>query len=321
MRRRQFIGLIGGAAAWSQSARAQQSPGKVWRIGFLGAAPPTPTMVSALREGLRERGYVDGQNLALDVRSIDENPRAATELAGSGIDLIVSWATAATIAAKRATTTLPIVMVSVADPVGVGVVTELARPGGNITGMSNMAADLSTKIMQLLIEVVPGIKRVGVMKNQNNPGTRPGLRLTLESIQALGLQSEYVEAETAEELERGFARLSAQGVGGVVVIAEPEYIKHRARIAELALKARLPTVFQRQENVQAGGLLSYGADLNALVRQSAVFVDRILKGARPGELPVEQPTKFTLAINFRTARALGIDFPPTLIARADEVIE
>jgi putative ABC transport system substrate-binding protein len=324
MRRREVITLLGGMAVtspWPLTARAQQPAGKVWRIGFLGATPPTPVMVSALREGLRERGYIDGQNLTIDVRSLDENPQVATELARSGVDLIVSWATSATIAAKRATTTIPVVMVSVADPVGVGVVAGLARPGGTITGMSNMAADLSSKLVQLLIEVVPGIKRVGVMKNPNNPGTNPGLRLTVESIRALNLQIELVEAETAEEIERGFARLSAQGVGGVVVIAEPEYIKHRARIAELALKSRLPTVFQRRENVEAGGLLSYGSDLNDLLRQGAVFVDRILRGARPGELPVEQPTKFTLAINTKTAKALGFDFPPTLLARADEVIE
>jgi putative ABC transport system substrate-binding protein len=321
MRRRQFIGLIGGAAAWSQSARAQHPAGRVLRIGFLGATPPTPVMVSALREGLRERGYVDGQNLTIDVRSLDENPQVATELARSGVDLIVSWATSATLAAKRATTTIPIVMISVADPVGVGVVAELAHPGGNITGMSNMAADLSSKLVQLLIEVVPGIKRVGVVKNPNNPGTTPGLRLTVESIRALSLQIELVEAETADDLESGFERMNAQSVGGVVVIAEPEYIKHRARIAELALKARLPTVFQRRENVEAGGLLSYGSDLSELLRQGAVFVDRILRGARPAELPVEQPTKFTLAINTKTAKALGLDLPPTLLARADEVIE
>jgi putative ABC transport system substrate-binding protein len=320
MRRRQFIGLIGGAAAWSQSARAQRPPGKVLRIGFLGATPPTPVMVSALREGLRERGYVDGQNLTIDVRSLDENPQVAIELARSGVDLIVSWATSATLAAKRATTTIPIVMISVADPVGVGVVAELAHPGGNITGMSNMAADLSSKLVQLLIEVVPGIKRVGVVKNPNNPGTTPGLRLTVESIRALSLQIELVEAETADELESGFERMIAQRVGGVVMIAEPEYIKHGARIAELALKARLPTVFQRRENVEAGGLL-YGSDLSELLRQGAVFVDRILRGARPAELPVEQPTKFTLAINTKTAKALGLDLPPTLLARADEVIE
>jgi putative tryptophan/tyrosine transport system substrate-binding protein len=322
MRRRDFIGIVGGAAAWPLAARAQQTSGRVWRIGFLGSTPPTPAMVSALRDGLRERGYVDGQNLSLDVRwLLDENPNVATELVRSGVDLIVTWATPATIAAKRATTTTPIVMVSNADPVGAGLVAELARPGGNITGTSNMATDLSGKLVQLLIEIVPGTKRVGVVRNPNNPGTALSLRMTAESIRALGLEIEHVDAEAAEELESAFARMSEKGVGGVVVIAEPAYIKHRVRIAELALKARLPTVFQRRENVEAGGLLSYGPNLSDLLRQGANFVDRILKGARPSELPVEQPTKFTLAINLKTAKALGLDFPPTLLARADEVIE
>lgn len=267
MQRRQFIGLIGGAVAWSRSARAQQPTGRVWRIGFLGSTPPTPTMVSALRDGLRERGYVDGQNLSLDVRwLLDDNPRVATELVRSGVDLIMTWATPATLAAKRATTAIPIVMVSNADPVGAGVVAELARPGGNITGTSNMATDLAPKLVQLLIEVVPGIKRFGVMRNSANPGTALSARETTESIRALGLHVEPVDAETAEELASAFARLSAQAVGGVVVIAEPAYIKHRVTIAELALKARLPTVFQRRENVEAGGLLSYGPDLTDLLR-------------------------------------------------------
>jgi putative tryptophan/tyrosine transport system substrate-binding protein len=212
MRRRQFIGLIGGVAAWSRSARAQQPAGRVWRVGFLGSTPQTPAMVSALRDGLRERGYVDGQNLSLDVRwLLDDNPNVATELVRSGVDLIVTWATPATIATKRATTTTPIVMVSNADPVGAGLVAELARPGGNITGTSNMATDLSSKLVQLLIEIVPGTKRVGVVRNPNNPGTALSLRVTAESIRALGLQVEFVEAEAAEELESAFARLTAQG--------------------------------------------------------------------------------------------------------------
>jgi putative ABC transport system substrate-binding protein len=321
MRRREFITLIGGVAAWSRSARAQPA-GRVWRIGFLGSTPPTPAMVSALRDGLRERGYLEGKNLSIDIRwLLDQNPHVATELVRSGVDLIVAWATPAAIAASRATATVPIVIVSVADPVGSGVVAELARPGGNITGLSNMASDLSGKLVQLLIEIVPGMKRVGVVKDPNNPGTAIGLRLTAESIRALGLQMEFVEAEAAEELESAFARLSAQGVGGVVMIPEPAFIKHRVRIAEFALKARLPTAFQRRENVEAGGLLSYGADLIDLFRKSAVFVDRILKGARPAELPVEQPTKFVLAINLKAAKALGLEIPPTLLVRADEVIE
>ena len=323
MRRRQFIGLIGGAAAWSRSARAQQPAGRVWRIGFLGSTPPSPAMVSALRDGLRERGYLEGQNLSIDVRwLLDQNPHVATELVRSGVDLIVAWATPAAIAASRATATIPIVMVSVADPVRSGLVAELARPGGNITGMSNMAPQLSGKLLQLLIEIVPGMKRVGVVRNPNNPtSSSASLRETAEAIHALSLQIEVVDADSAEDFESAFARLSAQSVDGVVLLPDPALIKQRVRIAELAQKTRLPTAFQRQENVEAGGLLSYGSNLDDQLRYAALFVDRILKGARPAELPMEQPTKFVLAINLKTAKALGLTIPPTLIARADEVIE
>ncbi len=322
MRRRQFIGFIGGAAAWSRSARAQQPAGRVWRIGFLASTPPTPGMVSALRDGLRQRGYLEGQNLSLDVRwLLDQNPQVATELVRSGVDLIVAWATPATIAAHRATTTIPVVMVSVSDPVGAGVVTELARPGGNITGTSNMGTELSGKVVQLLIEIVPGMKRVGVVHNPNNPGTALILRQSAEAIRTLGLQIDLVDVEAAEDFEAAFARLSAQGVGGVVVLPDAGLVTHRVRIAELALKARLPTVFQRRENAEAGGLLSYGSDLNDLLCHAALFADRILRGARPAELPVEQPTKFTLVINLKTAKALGLEVPSALLARADEVIE
>jgi putative ABC transport system substrate-binding protein len=322
MKRREFIGLIGGVAAWPLAGRAQQSAGKIWRIGFLGATPPTPAMVSALHNGLRERGYLDGQNLAMDIRSLDQNPQAGAELVRSGVDLIVAWTTPAAIAAKRVTKTIPIVMVSVADPVGSGVVAELARPGGNITGTSNMSTELSGKLVQMLVEILPGIKRVGVVRNTNNPGASAlSLRETEAAIRALGLQIEVVDAEAAEEYDSAFERLRAQGVGGVVLLPDGALVKHRGRIAELALKARLPTVFQRRENAEAGGLLSYGSDLSDLLRLSATFVDRILKGAQPAELPVEQPTKFTLAINLKTAKSLGLEIPLTLLARADEVIE
>jgi putative ABC transport system substrate-binding protein len=323
MKRRDFIAAIAGVVAWSHSARAQQPAGKVWRIGFLGSAPPTPAMVRALRDGLRERGYLEGQNLSIDVRwLLDGNPNVATELVHSGVDLIVAWATPAAIAAHRATATIPIVLVSVADPVGSGIVAELARPGGNITGMSNMSPDVSRKLVELLIEIVPGIKRVGVVRNPNDLlATSNGLRETEEAIRALGLQIEVVHAVAAEDFERAFARLSAQGVGGVVLLPDASVVNHRVIIAELAQKARLPTVFQRRENAEAGGLLSYGSNLEELLRRAGMFVDRILKGARPAELPVEQPTKFTLVVNLKTAKALGIDLPSTLIARADEVIE
>jgi putative ABC transport system substrate-binding protein len=279
-------------------------------------------MVSALRDGLRERGYLEGKNLSIDVRwLLDQNPHVATELARSGVDLIVAWTTLAAIAASRATATIPIVMVSVADPLGSGLVPELAHPGGNITGVSNMAPELSAKIVQMLIEIVPNVKRVGVVRNPNNPSNVASLRETAEAIRALGLQVEVVDAEAAEDFESAFARLSAKGVEGVVLLSDPAILTHRDRIAELAQKARLPTVFQRLENVEAGGLLSYGSNLNDQVRQAALFVDRILKGARPADLPVEQPTKFVLAINLQTAKTLGLAIPPTMIARADQVIE
>ena len=323
MRRREFIGLVSGAVAWPLAARAQQPAGRMWRIGFLASTPPTPIMVSALREGLRDRGYVDGQNLSIDIRwLLDENPHVAAELAHSGVDLIVAWATPAATAARNATTTVPIVMVSIADPVGSGIVAELARPGGNITGLSNMSTELSGKLVQLLMDIVPGIKRVGVVSNSKNPGaTALSLRETEAAIRAVGLQTEVVDAEAAEEYDSAFARLSAADVGGVVLLPDAALIRHRTRIADLAIKARLPTVFQRRENAEAGGLLSYGSNLSDLLRQSALFVDRILKGARPAGLPVEQPTKFTLAINLKTAKALGLTIPPTLLATANEVIE
>ena len=279
-------------------------------------------MVSALRDGLRERGYLEGKNLSIDVRwLLDQNPHVATELARSGVDLIVAWTTLAAIAASRATATIPSVMVSVADPLGSGLVPELAHPGGNITGVSNMAPELSAKIVQMLIEIVPSVKRVGVVRNPNNPSNVASLRETAEAIRAMGLQVEVVDAEAAEDFESAFARLSAKGVEGVVLLSDPAILTHRDRIAELAQKARLPTVFQRLENVEAGGLLSYGSNLNDQVRQAALFVDRILKGARPADLPVEQPTKFVLAINLQTAKTLGLAIPPTMIARADQVIE
>jgi putative ABC transport system substrate-binding protein len=311
-----------GAAAWPIAARGQQPGGRVWRIGFFGYTPPTPAMVSTLRDSLRERGYLEGQNPSIDVGwLVDQNPKVATELVSSGVDLIVAWTTLAAIAASRATATIPIVMLSVADPLGSRLVPELARPGGNITGVSNMAPELSGKIVQLLIEIVANLKRVGVVRNPNNPSNTASLRETAEAIRALSLQIEAVDAEAADDFDNALERLNARGVEGVVLLSDPVMIAHKERIAELAQKTRLRTIFQRQENVEAGGLLSYGSILNDQVRQAAFFVDRILKDARPGEMPVEQPAKFVLAINLKTAKALGLTVPPTLIARAEEVIE
>jgi len=323
MRRRDFITLVGGTAAWPLAARAQQP--KVWRIGVLAAVPPTPAMLSAFRDGMRGRGYVEGQNLSIDVRwpqgSFDQDPSVVTELVNSNVDVIVAWGTPATIAARRATLTIPIVMASVGDPVGSGFIASLARPGGNITGLSNIQVDLSAKLMELFAELVPGMKRVGVVHNPNNPAVTMALRETEAAIRKLNMQVQVVNAQTSDEFDRAFAQLSAESVGGVVVLANPTVIEHSRRIAELAQSARLPTAFSRRENVDAGGLLSYGADLNNDFRQSAFYVDRILKGEKPADLPVMQPTKVELVINLKTAKALGVTVPLIMQMTADELIE
>ena len=323
MRRREFITLVGGAVAWPLVAVAQQP--KVWRIGFLAPVPPTPVMLSAFRDGLRGRGYVEGQNLSIDVRwpqgSFDQNPSVVTEFVNSNVDVIVAWATPTVIAVRRATSTIPIVMEGVGDPVGSGFIAILARPGGNITGLTIISVELSAKLMELFAELVPGMKRVGVVRNPNNPAVTVMLRETEDAVRKLNMQVEVVNAQASDEFERAFAQLSAKSVDGVVVLSDPTTIEHSRRIAELAQSARLPTAFQRRENVDAGGLFSYGPDLNYQFRQAAFYVDRILKGEKPAELPVMQPTKIELVINLKTAKALGLTVPLIMQMTADELIE
>ena len=324
MRRREFIAGLGSAAAWPLAARAQQA-GRVWRVGFLAPERPTDAMLSAFRDGLRERGYVEGQNLSVDFRwpqeTFDQNPSVAAELIRNNVDVLVAWASPAVIAARRATSTIPIVMTNVGDPLGSGFVASLARPGGNVTGVSNISRDLTGKLIQHLVEIVPGMNRVGVVYNASNPVVTVELRETEDAIRALGLQFKIVEASKAEDFESAFARLSTERVNGVVLLADPSLIVSARRIAEVAQKTRLPTAFQRRENVEAGGLLSYGANLNDQLRQAAFYVDRILRGEKPADLPVQQPTKFELVINLKTAKALGLTIPETLLATADEVIQ
>jgi len=323
MRRRQFVSLLGGAAAWPLAAGAQQP--KVWRIGVLAPVPLPPAMLSAFRDGMRGRGYVEGQNLSIDVRwpqgSFDQDPSVVTELVNSNVDVIVAWATPTVIAVRHATSTIPIVMV-VGDPVASGFIASLAQPGGNITGLTIITVELSAKLMELFVELVPGMKRVGVLRNPNNPALSVMLRETEGAVRKLNMQVEVVvDAQTSDEFERAFAQLSAKSVDGVVLLADPTVIEHSQRIAELAQSARLPTAFQRRENVDAGGLLSYGPDLNNQLRQAAFYVDRILKGEKPAELPVMRPTKFELVINLKTAKALGLTVPLIMQMTADELIE
>jgi putative tryptophan/tyrosine transport system substrate-binding protein len=322
--RRELIAAVGGAAVvWPLAAVAQQP--KVWRIGVLAAVPPTPAMLSAFRDGMRERGYVEGQNLSIDVRwpqgTFEHDPSLVAELINSNVDVIVAWATPTIIAVRHATSIIPIVMVGVGDPIGSGFIASLARPGGNITGLTNISVDLSAKLMEMFVELVPGMKRIGVVCNPNNPGMPKFLRETEDAVRKLNMQVQVVNAQSSDEFERAFAQLSAESVDGVVPLADPTVIEHSRRIAELAQSARLPTAFQRRENVDAGGLFSYGPDINNQFRQAAFYVDRILKGEKPAELPVQQPTKFELVINLKTAKALGLTVPLIMQMTADEVIE
>jgi putative tryptophan/tyrosine transport system substrate-binding protein len=323
MRRRQFIMLIGGAAAWPLAAGAQQP--KVWRIAVLAPVPPPPAMLSAFRDSLRGRGYVEGQNLSIDVRwpqrTFEHDHSPVAELVNSNVDVIVAWATPTVIAVRRATSTIPIVMAGVGDPVGSGFIASLARPGGNITGLSAITIDLSAKLVELFSELVPGMKRVGVVHNPDNPAVTMALRETEDAVGKLNMQVQVVNAQTSDEFDRAFAQLSAESVGGVVVLGDPTVVEQSRRIAELAQSARLPTAFQRRENVDAGGLLSYGPDLNNQFRQAAFYVDRILKGEKPADLPVMQPTKIELVINVKTAKALGLTVPLIMQMTADELIE
>jgi ABC-type uncharacterized transport system substrate-binding protein len=328
MRRRDFTALIGGgvAAVWLRAARAQQpATARQARVGILSASPPTPAMVKAFRDGMRERGYVEGQNLSIDVRSprgtFEQDPAAAAELVAANIDVIVAWSTPAVLAARGATSAIPIVMVSVGDPVGSGFIVSLARPGGTITGFTNITVDLSAKLVELLVELVPDCRRVGVVSNIHNPNVAVQLRQTEDAVRKLGLQARVVEAHTLEEYESAFARLSADKVHGVVLLATSSLIEHAQKIAELALAARLPTAFQRRENVEAGGLMSYGGNITYQFRGAASYVDRLLRGAKAADLPVEQPTKLEFVINLKTAKALGLTVPLIMQMTADEVIE
>lgn len=327
MRRRDLFvtfGIAAAAIALSAGVKVLAQARSV-RVGFLAALAPTPDMLNALREGLRERGYLEGQNLSIDVRwpkeSFAKDPGAAADLVRSNVDVIVAWTTPAVAAAKKATSTIPIVMVGVSNPIEVGFINNLARPGGNITGVSNLASDLGAKLVELLKEIVPNANRIGLVCNPANPGAMLQATGIEDTARALGLQVTRADANNPEEFRRAFGRFSAEGVNGVVLVADPTIVGHAAVLSDLARAARLPTIFQRRENVEAGGLLSYGANLPGQIRQTAAYVDRILKGEKPADLPVEQPTRFELVVNLKTAKAFGLRLPPSLLARADDVIE
>jgi ABC-type uncharacterized transport system substrate-binding protein len=331
MQRRDFIAVLGLAVAWPLVGQAQQ-PKKVALIGYLATgsleAPETRASFEAFRQGMRELGYVDGENVVIEVRAADSKmerfPALANELIGLKVDIIIALNSLSGRAAKQATSTIPIVVPVMGDPVEDGLVASLARPGGNVTGLTFLGPQLVPKRLALLKEALPSASRVAVLWHPRAYGERTMDDMVAETEaagKALGLQLQFVAVQGPDELDRAFSTMGAARVDAVMVFPSPMLFNERTRIVDLARKLRLPLISQGKEFVELGGLMSYGADITGFIRRGASYVDKILKGASPAELPVEQPTKFGLSINLRTAKEIGIDIPATLLARADQVIE
>src|SRR4051794_12087086 len=331
MNRRALVGVTAGALLTSLVATwpsvDAQSRDNTRRIGFLasGSSAFAAPIVGAFRAGLRDLGWAEGQNVMIEFRfaegRFDRLPDLAAELVRLKMDLIVAVPTPAALAAKNATGTIPIVMISVTDPQGIGLVASLARPGGNVTGGSfSVGIDIIGKQLQLLKEVFPRASSVAILLNPANPGHAQILNKMKADAKSLGLSLHLLEARAPDEFDDAFAAITKDHVDTLLVVADAMFQANRTRLAELAAKNRLPTMYTFREYADAGGLISYGPNLVSQYRQAAVYVDKILKGAKPGDLPVEQPTKFELVINLKTAKALGITIPQSLLQRADELI-
>jgi putative tryptophan/tyrosine transport system substrate-binding protein len=323
MRRREFISLVGGAATWPLAARAQQAP-KAARLGYLAPAS-NPDLQQALLDGLRVLGYVEGQNLTIEYRFMLGQAKTydelAAELAGLAPDAIVVVGTPPALAAKRQTTIIPIIMAPAADPLRSGLVASLSRPGGNVTGVSLYGSELARKRMEVFKEAVVGIQRVAVLSNAENPLHR----FLWDDLQpvgpALGLQFRLYVVSGLDKLPAVFSTMKPDGFDAMSLLSDAQFFSARRQISSLAAMHRLPAMYESRESVADGGLISYGASIPDLTRRAAVFVVKVINGAKPADVPIEQPTKFELIINLKTAKALGLEMPPTLLARADEVIE
>ena len=304
---------------------AQQAK-KIPRIGFLapGSSSSDSPRVDPFRQGLRELGYTEGQNIVIELRFAEGKserlPALVADLIQLKVDVIVLSGTPAAQVAKQATTMIPIVMGTSADPVGTGLVTSLARPGGNVTGLSTLGSDLSGKRLELLKEVVPGVSRIAVLSNPTNQSVPALLRETEVAAQSLGVQVQFLEARSPDELDKVFVAIKERP-RALMVVPDPMLFAQRKRLSDLAGENRLPTIAEWEEFVGAGGLMSYGPSFRAMFRRAAVFVDKILKGTKPADLPVEQPTKFEFIINLKTAKQIGVTIPPNVLARADRVIK
>ena len=326
MKRREFITLLGGAAAtstvWRLTAHGQR--GRLPQIGLIQPSSRLPENYRAFRDGLRDLGYVEGQSITLDMRIVEgpsDLPKLVEEVLGRPADIIVTVSARITLAARAATSTIPIVMLGAGDPVGTGLVASLARPGGNVTGLSLLVPELSGKRLALLKELIPEAARIAVLANPTNPVTVQQWTETQEAAQRMGIALRLIEVRERNDLDGAISAAAQANVDAVDVLGDPVFVENSKQLAELTFKHRLPAIAWQREFADAGGLTSYGPSFRDLWRRAASYVDKILKGATPADLPVEQPTKFEFVVNLKTARALSLEIPPTLLARADEVIE
>jgi len=325
--RRAFIGAVAGGLAVAPVAASSQPAKKPARLGYLtgGALDPEKSWIASFRQGLQELGWIEGGNVVIELRAstgrVDRLARLVEGLIRSKVDVLVTGGDAATLAAKSVSGSVPIVMVTVADPVGIGLIPSLARPGGNITGLADLHGDLVPKRLEILKELVPGASQVAVLLNPANPAHALQLKALRTAAPAVSVTVLPREVSEPAGLDRVFAALKRQRPAGLIVLGDRMFGANRKRIVDLSIENRLPTVYTHRWWVESGGLVSYGANFADLYRRVATYVDRILKGAKPSDLPVEQPTKFELVINLKAAKALGLTIPPALLARADEVIE
>jgi putative ABC transport system substrate-binding protein len=303
-----------------------QQPAKIARIGYLTAASPLPISprTEAFRQGLHELGYVEGKNIVIEYRyaeaKLDRLPALATELVRLRVDIIVTAGPIPTRSAKEATATIPIVMSQDTDPVGNGFVASLARPGGNITGLSTLSPEISGKRLELLKEIVPRISRIAVVGQSTYPGNSQSLREVELAAKAFGMQLQYLDIRSAKDIETAFRAATKGRADAILGLGSPVLMSHRTRVVDLAATSRLPAIYYFPEFVDAGGLMTYGPSITDLSRRAAAYVDKILKGRKPADLPVEQPTKFELIINLKAAKQIGLTIPPNVLARADKVI-
>jgi len=325
--RRVFLGAVTGGLLAAPFTAVAQPSAKVYRMGWLAGTASTQEKIEmeALRAGLRELGYVEGKNIVIEYRwaeaKYDRLPELAAELVSLRVDVIVTGGTAATQAAMQATTTIPIVMTATGDPLRTGLVASLARPGGNVTGVTQLGAEIAGKRLQILIDTVPNVSRVAFLQNQANASHKPYFHDLQVAARGLGLTLQSVDVQEPGEFEKVFAAMMRERPNALLVTGDFVHRLRKAWIIDFAAKKRLPAMYQLKEYVEAGGLMSYGTSVRDNYRRAATYVDKILKGAKPADLPIEQPTAFELVINLKTAKALGLTIPPSLLARADQVIE